>query len=130
MACHAIAGAGGAVGPDLTLVGGRFGVREILESMIEPSKVISDQYGTVVVTQKDGTVYTGKLAGENPEIVQIQENLFAPSDVRAIARKDIQKLEASPVSLMPPALIDTCQPEDTADLVSFLIGGGKPTAKK
>ena len=130
VACHAIAGDGGAVGPDLTLVGGRFGVREILESIIEPSKVISDQYGTVVVTLKDGTVYTGKLAGENPEIVQIQENLFAPSDVRALARKDIKSMGASPVSLMPPALIDTCQPEDTADLISFLIGGGKPAVKK
>ena len=130
VACHAIAGDGGAVGPDLTLVGGRFGVREILESIIEPSKVISDQYGTVIVTLKDGTVYLGKLAGENPEMVQIQENLFAPSDVRAIPRKDIKKMEPSPVSLMPPALIDTCQPEDTADLVSYLIGGGKPAVIK
>jgi putative heme-binding domain-containing protein len=111
-------------------VGGRFGVREILESIIEPSKVISDQYGTVVVTLKDGTAYVGRLAGENPEIVQIQENLFAPSDVRAISRKDIKKMEASPVSLMPPALIDTCQPEDTADLVSYLINGGKASVKK
>ena len=128
VACHAIAGDGGAVGPDLTLVGGRFGVREILESIIEPSKVISDQYGTVIVTLKDGTTYLGKLAGENPEMVQIQENLFTPSDVRAIPRKDIQKIQASPVSLMPPALIDTCQPEEAADLVSYLISGGKQTA--
>ncbi len=128
IACHTISGDGGAVGPDLTLVGGRFGVREILESIIEPSKVISDQYGTVIITQKDGTIYTGKLAGENTEIVQIQENLFAPSDVRAIPRKDIQKMEASPVSLMPPALIDTCQPEEAADLIQYLISGGKKTS--
>ncbi len=119
--CHSHTGEGGAVGPDLTLVGGRFGPREIVESIIEPSKVISDQFGTTIVTTKDGNAYMGRLAGESAEMVQLQENLYVPSDVRTIARKNITKMEASPISLMPPALIDTCQPEEAADLVYFLI---------
>jgi putative heme-binding domain-containing protein len=130
VACHAFNGNGGAVGPDLSLVGGRFGTREILESIVEPSKVISDQFATFQVTLNDGTVLLGKLAGESPTMVQIQENLFEPSDVRAIPRKDVKKLEQSPISLMPPGLVDTCQPDEIADLVAFLVGGVKQAAVK
>ncbi len=124
-ACHAFQGDGGAVGPDLTLLGGRFSVREIIESITEPSKVISDQYGTSTVTLKDGTVHMGRLVNEGPDLVQILENLFAPSDVRDFARKDVAKVEASPVSLMPPGLINTCQPDEVADFVAWLISGIK-----
>ena len=125
IACHAFKGEGGAVGPDLTLLGGRFSVREIIESMTEPSKVISDQYGTVNVQLKDGTSHLGRLVNEGPDLVQIQENLFIPSDVRDFSRKDMAKLEVSPISLMPPGLLNTCHPEEVADFVSWLVSGLK-----
>ena len=125
VACHAFKGEGGAVGPDLTLLGGRFSVREIIESMTEPSKVISDQYGTVNVQLKDGTSHLGRLVNEGPDLVQIQENLFIPSDVRDFSRKDVAKLEVSPISLMPPGLLNTCHPEEVADFVSWLVSGLK-----
>lgn len=123
--CHAFKGEGGAVGPDLTLLGGRFGVQEIIESILEPSKVISDQYGTVNLSLKDGSVHLGRLVNEGPDLVQIQENLYVPSDVRDFARKEILKLEASPISLMPPGLVNTCHPEEVADLVAWLLSGLK-----
>ena len=125
IACHAFKGEGGAVGPDLTLLGGRFSVREIIESMTEPSKVISDQYGTVNVQLKDGTSHLGRLVNEGPDLVQIQENLFIPSDVRDFSRKDVAKLEISPISLMPPGLLNSCHPEEVADFVSWLVSGLK-----
>ena len=36
-------------GPDLTSLAGRFSARDILESVLEPDKVISDQYAAIVV---------------------------------------------------------------------------------
>lgn len=125
IACHAFRGEGGAVGPDLTLLGGRFSVREIIESMTEPSKVISDQYGTVSIQLKNGAAHLGRLVNEGSDLVQIQEDLFKPSDVRDFFRKDVLKIEASPVSLMPPGLLNTCHPEDVADFVAWLISGLK-----
>jgi putative heme-binding domain-containing protein len=123
--CHVFKGEGGAVGPDLTLLGGRFSVREIIESITEPSKVISDQYGTVSIQLKDGTTHLGRMVNEGPELVQIQENLFVPSDVRDFFRKDVKKIEASPISLMPPGLLNTCHPEEVADFVAWLLSGLK-----
>jgi putative heme-binding domain-containing protein len=122
-ACHLYRGEGGAVGPDLTLVGNRFTVREIIESMTEPSKVISDQYGTTLVALKNGTSYAGRMVNEGPDLVQIQENIFVPSDVRDFSRKDILKLEQSPLSLMPPGLLNTCHPDEVADLIAWLQKG-------
>src|SRR5208282_2972691 len=36
--CHRFLNEGGAQGPDLTLASGRFNVRDLLESIVEPSK--------------------------------------------------------------------------------------------
>lgn len=42
--CHRVNGKGGSVGPDLSAVGSRFGRRDLLEAILEPQKVVSDQY--------------------------------------------------------------------------------------
>ena len=42
--CHRFRGDGGNTGPDLTAAGTRFDHKALLESIIELSKVISDQY--------------------------------------------------------------------------------------
>ena len=45
--CHRIGSDGGNLGPDLTAVGNRFGKRDLLEAIIEPQKVLSDQFALV-----------------------------------------------------------------------------------
>ena len=40
----------GRIGPDLTIASGRFSTRDLLESIVDPSKEISDQYAVVVIT--------------------------------------------------------------------------------
>jgi putative heme-binding domain-containing protein len=123
--CHAFQGEGGAVGPELTLLGGRFAVKDVIESLTEPSKVISDQYGMSAITLKTGTVYVGRIVNEGADLVQIQENVFGPSDVRDFSRKEIEKIEPSPVSLMPPGLVNSCKAEEVADMVAWLLSGIK-----
>ena len=51
--CHRFGEEGGGVGPDLTAVAGRFGVRDLLEAIVEPSKVISDQYAAITIAKKE-----------------------------------------------------------------------------
>ena len=53
-ACHRFAGEGGSFGPDLSGLAGRFSARDLLESVVEPSKVISDQYQAMVMRMADG----------------------------------------------------------------------------
>src|SRR5207244_13426486 len=61
-ACHRFVNEGGSVGPDLTGVIGRFSVRDVLESIVEPSKIISDQYQAINIRLKNGDVISGRIA--------------------------------------------------------------------
>jgi putative heme-binding domain-containing protein len=128
LACHLFKGEGGVTGPDLTLAANKFSVRELLEHIAEPSKVISDQYATTLVLLDDGTSMTGRLVGSDADKIQLQPNLYAPSDVRTLKRSEIDEVTTSPVSLMPLGLVNTCQPQEVADLVAFIQSGLKATA--
>ena len=45
--CHRFDNEGGAQGPDLTIISGRFSARDLLEKIVNPNKAISDQYAAV-----------------------------------------------------------------------------------
>ena len=70
-ACHRFGALGGAQGPDLSNLAGRFTVKDIAEAIIEPSKVISDQYGFHAITTDDGKITVGKILEEKDEILII-----------------------------------------------------------
>jgi mono/diheme cytochrome c family protein len=42
--CHRIGPEGGSIGPDLTTAGNRFSRQDLLEAIIEPQKIVSDQF--------------------------------------------------------------------------------------
>ncbi|CAN5164108.1 c-type cytochrome [soil metagenome] len=125
-ACHRFDGQGGSVGPDLTGSGGRFSPRDLLESIIEPSKEISDQYGATIFTLTDGSQVYGRIANLSGDGVSVVTNMFAPSDMTTINRSKIASTEPSPVSMMPPALISTLTEDDVLDLLAYLIAAGDP----
>ena len=116
----------GGVGPDLTGLGGRYGVLDILESIIIPSKEISNLFGSWVLTTKDGDDFSGKIIYENDDEVALAENIFDLSKTTKFNRSRIQSIEESKVSLMPPGLINTATEPQIADLIAFLISGGDP----
>jgi hypothetical protein len=59
--CHRFGNEGGAVGPDLTAISSRFAAKDILESILEPSKVVSEQYQNMIVTTKGDKTIVGRL---------------------------------------------------------------------
>jgi quinoprotein glucose dehydrogenase len=118
--CHRLGGEGGesaegAVGPDLDGVGSRLGRRELLESLIEPSRAVAAGFGTVAVTLQDGTVHGGLLLGEDDRTLRL---LPAGRPEIAFPIADIRQRTA-PVSAMPPmGAILTLR--ELRDLVEFL----------
>ena len=126
--CHRMAGEGGGIGPDLTGSGARYTLNDLLENIVEPSKVISDQYGSVTITGKDGSVIFGRIGGETEKSLQLMTNPFAPESLIEVPTSEIAKREVLPASMMPPGLINTLNPEELADLVAYLTSGGNPEA--
>lgn len=127
--CHRMAGEGGGIGPDLTGSGARYTLSDLLENTIDPSKVISDQYGSEIFTKKDGSVISGRAAGESPTTISIMTNPFAPESLVEIPKADIEKREPLPVSMMPPGLINPLNADELADLVAYIISGANPEDK-
>jgi putative heme-binding domain-containing protein len=123
-ACHRFANEGGAAGPDLTGAGGRFSVRDLLESIIEPSKEISDQYAAVEITTIDGKVITGRIVNLHEENLMVMTNMLDPNGLTTVNRKKIDTMEKSKVSMMPTGLLDTFKEDEIVDLVAYLLSRG------
>ncbi len=121
-ACHRYGNEGGAVGPDLTTVGGRFTVHDLAEAILDPSKVISNQYAFDLISRKDGTDISGKIIEEKDEKWIVATNPFDRSQTVEIEHNDIKGMKPSPVSPMPPALINRLNPDELKDLLAFLLG--------
>jgi putative heme-binding domain-containing protein len=122
--CHRFAGEGGAVGPDLTGVSGRFSSRDLLESMIDPNKEISDQYQSILITRKDGETVVGRVANLSDDSLMIATDMTDPNAFANVRRSDIQSIEPSKTSPMPEGLLNTLSQEEILDLVAFLMSGG------
>jgi putative heme-binding domain-containing protein len=123
-ACHRFANEGGAAGPDLTGAGGRFSVRDLLESIIEPSKEISDQYAAVEITTTDGQVITGRIVNLHDNNLSVMTNMLDPNGLRNVDRRKIDTMEKSKVSMMPTGLLDTFKEDEILDLFAYLLSRG------
>jgi putative heme-binding domain-containing protein len=127
--CHRFDNDGASVGPDLTSVAGRFSVRDLLESIVEPSKAISDQYGAIVIRKKNGDVVTGRVGNLNGDELMVIENMFAPNDFTNVKRQEIESIEPSKVSMMPEGLMNSLKEDEIQDLVAFLLSRGDRNSK-
>jgi len=125
--CHQFKGEGGAIGPDLTQLGTRFGYKDIAEAIIEPSKVISDQYDSKFLNLKNGDVIIGRIMQEDKKFYMVSSNPFLPDLLDKIAKNSVASIKSSPVSLMPPALINSLNKDELLDLLAYLTSGGNPT---
>ncbi len=125
--CHRFRGEGGIIGPDLTGVGKRFNTQYLLESLIDPDKVISDQYQATVFVKTNGQTVVGKVANLNGDQLMVITNMLEPGSFTNVKRGDIEEMQPSPVSMMPRGLLDTFNQEEILDLLAYLKSGGDAT---
>ena len=125
-ACHRFDGEGGATGPDLTNVAGRFGHRDLSEALIEPSKVVSDQYRATNIRTTDGKVIVGRVVGEANGKLTVMTDPYDGAKIVTLAKGDIEESVASKVSLMPNDLMKPLNRDEVLDLMAYLLSRGNP----
>lgn len=125
--CHRFQGEGGGVGPDLTMVVRRFNTRDILEAIIEPDKVISDQFAASLIQTAGGQVITGRVVNLQSDTLLVQTDMLKPSQLKRIPQQEIEAIRQAKTSMMPSGLLDSCSEHEIADLVTFLKGNTIPT---
>lgn len=120
--CHIFGDIGTSVGPDLTTLSSRFGKRDVLDSILWPSRTISDQYAVTIFELTDGTYASGVVIREDARAVYLKnaEYLDRPLPV-ALGR--IKERSESTVSLMPEGLVADLSLDDIDSLVAYSLGG-------
>lgn len=125
--CHRFGEAiGNEVGPDLTTIASRFKRRDVLESILWPSKVISEQYKSEMFELKDGSVVSGVVLRENAAQIFVR-TATSPERPVAVPKAQIANRGESSVSLMPAGLVDGRTQEEIAHLLAFVMA--PPPAK-
>lgn len=126
-ACHRLGDAGTAIGPELGALASKYSRRELLESLVEPSKVISEQYQNLRVFLKDGEDVTGRPVRETAEEIVIETDPLTRTE-QTLARGLIDEIRPSTVSPMPEGLLAVLTRDEILDLLAFLESAGRKDA--
>ncbi len=124
--CHRMQGQGGISGPDLSQIHTRFERNDIVNAIFSPSDEISDQYAFTLFSMNDGKKSAGKIFSESDETVTIMPNPYTSTLKVELAKSEIVKRGASPVSPMPPGLLNRLNEEEITELFAYLLSGGNP----
>ncbi len=125
--CHHFGNGGGNFGPDLSAVASRFNRHDLLESIIEPSKVISDQYASRLFTTREGDTIIGLTVEENKDAYVVLTNPLDGAKT-TLLKTAIASQRISPVSLMPPELLSVLNKDEILDLLAYMESGGNENA--
>jgi putative heme-binding domain-containing protein len=123
-ACHRFNNQGGITGPDLTTAGRRYSAHDLLDQVVNPSKVINTQFSAVVVVTDDGKIHNGVVVNLNGDRLMLNTDLTDPNQQVQINRNQIEEITISKTSPMPKGLMNRMTQEEILDLVAFLISGG------
>jgi uncharacterized repeat protein (TIGR03806 family) len=117
--CHRFEGQGGTVGPDLNGVARRLAPRDLLESILEPSKSIADEYATFLFETRDGTVVSGRIEREDDKVVVVRPS--TADEVVTVAKEDIVERRRSGQSNMPVGVVNVLKEDEVLDLLAYLL---------
>ena len=115
--CHLIRGTGGSVGPELSFIGTSRTREFILQSIIDPSEVITSGYETIMILTKSGKFLTGIKKNEDESgFYLVDKNgveLHVPVD-------KIKKFKTQKISTMPGNFRDLLKVQDVVDILAYL----------
>ncbi len=116
--CHKAEGEGNEVGPNLATITGRT-PEDLLIHILDPNREVPPQYVNYNVATLDGRVVTGMIAEEAANSVTLKR---AEGATDVIPRNRIEEIASTGLSLMPEGLEKGLEPQDFANLISFLRG--------
>jgi putative heme-binding domain-containing protein len=112
------------VGAELTAASSKYTRRDILESILEPSKVISEQYQNTMIMTTSGKILDGRVLEENADRIILQPNPLQPERIE-IKKANIEKRAPSKISPMPVGLVNTFTKDEILDLMAYIESAGR-----
>ncbi len=122
MKCHALNGAAGGVGPELSSLGLSSPVDYVVNSILIPDQAIKEEYQTRLVQTDDGLTLQGIAVEEDDKRLVLKD---ATGATRVVPIASIEATQKGG-SLMPKGLANLLTHTEFVDLVRFLSELGKP----
>jgi putative membrane-bound dehydrogenase-like protein len=119
--CHTHSGEGAKIGPDLTGMAVH-PKAELLVQMIDPSRNVEGNFRVFSVLTVEGETLSGLLASETKTSIEL---IDSEAKKHTLQREDIERLIASPKSLMPEGFEKQVSQEEITNLLEFLTQRGK-----
>jgi len=114
--CHQLFHSGGNIGPDLTSYQ-RDDLDTLMLGIVDPNAEIREGYESYSVTTRDGRSLVGFLVDRDPEVVVLRgldgQNV-------SLRRDEIEEMQPTGQSLMPPGLLAGLSDEQVRDLFAYL----------
>lgn len=118
IACHAIDLKAEQKGPYLGAAGAKFTRDYLIDSILDPNKVVAQGFRTAVFTMKDGSAKMGFVTGEADGVVSLRDIAGQASKLN---RADVKEETELPNSMMPPGLGGTLTLEEFTSLIEYLV---------
>ncbi len=119
--CHAVAGAGGQVGPSLESVGASAQVDYLIDSLLQPGKAVKENYHALIVATTDGKILSGIKVRQTDRVLILRD----AEDREVEIPLDTIEEQKPGGSLMPTGLTESLTRAEFVDLVRFLSELGK-----
>lgn len=114
--CHKIGTVGVDVAPDIS--DSRTKTRDfLLTNILDPNRAIDNNYFSYSVIDTAGRVHTGIMSSETSTSITLRQ---PEGKTITLSRDEIEELKNNGVSLMPVGLEKTINPQQMADVISFI----------
>jgi putative heme-binding domain-containing protein len=123
LTCHQVAGRGGQVGPELSVIGACIKPEEVVESILWPRFKVREGYEAVTVATVDGKVRQAYRQRETDKELVLRDP--ASNEIIHLPKSQVEAIQTAG-SLMPEGLTASMTSDERRDLVRFLIDLGKP----
>jgi putative heme-binding domain-containing protein len=115
--CHAVAGQGGAIGPNLSAIGKKYERAALLETILDPSRAIAPEYRVYTLETAAGLVHAGFLVEQTDREIVLKD---AEGKLTRVPSGEVEHLEATDRSMMPDLVLRDITAQDAADLLAYL----------
>ena len=117
VACHAIGGEGGTIGPQLDGVG-KWGPNALAEKILDPNRNVSEAFRNYTITLRDGKVMSGLFRREEGEVI-----VFADITGKefSVPKNEIAERKISKYTLMPDHFGNVLSQEEFNNLLKYLL---------
>ena len=118
IACHSIDPNAAQKGPYLGVAGAKFSRDYLIESVLDPGKVVAQGFQAVSFRLKNGSTQTGFVTGEADGLIELRD---ITGQVQKIRRDEVAEEQHLPGSMMPQGLASGLSVEEFNALIEYLV---------